>query len=166
MFVYSFCFFLSFSKQGWASVQTPNGSGGGATAPNPTRKLEAHFFWVGVASAAYPQLRRLRTCFIIFVKSQKRNIFFGGSGLGCIPPTSQAFAHVLSFFFKVAEAGEGFVPNPERKPCPPTPGDAKGARRGKREKGGRGCGPKPWQGRTVFCFLFVVFLLFFVSGAT
>ena len=123
--------------------------------------------------------------------------FLGGSGFGCIPPTSQPshmfyhfckiaeaelffcrewprlhtpyFASLRScfiFFFKVAEAGEGFVPNPERKPCPPTPGDAKGARRGKREKGGRGRGPKPWQGRTVFCFLFVIFLLFFVSGAT
>ena len=112
--------------------------------------------------------------------------FMGGSGFGCIPPTSQAshmFYHFCKiaeaehffcgewpslmfyrFFFKVAEAGEGFVPNPERKPCPPTPGDAKGARRGKREKGGRGCGPKPWQGRTVFCFPFCSFLIVFCFG--
>ena len=56
----------------------------------------------------------------------------------------------VSHFLFVAEAGEGFGPNPERKPCPPTLGDTKGARRGKRQKRGGAVAPNPQNGEFFF----------------
>ena len=152
MFVYSFCFFLSFSKQGWASVQTPNGSGGGATAPNPTRKLEAHFFWVGVASAAYPQLRRLRTCFIIFVKSQMRNIFWGGVASAAYPLLRKPSLMFYRFISKLQKRGRALSQTPSGSPVFRPLGTRRGQEGVKEKKGGGAAAPNPGKDGQFFVF--------------
>jgi hypothetical protein len=152
MFVYSFCFFLSFAKTGMGFSPNPEWKRGRGYGSKPHAEVGSAFFLGGSGFGCIPPTSQASHMFDHFCKIAEAEHFFGGSGLGCIPATSQAFAHVLLFFFKVAEAGEGFVPNPERKPCLPTPGDAKGARRGKREKGGGAAAPNPGKDGQFFVF--------------
>jgi hypothetical protein len=105
-------------------------NGGGAAAPNPARKLEAHFL-------------------IIFV---------WGEWLRLHTPT---FAGLRVFFpiFLSRKRGRASAQTLTEAPCPPTLGDTKGARRGKREKGGGAAAPNlPKTAVFFFCsFLFVLF---------
>ena len=99
---YSFCFFFL-------------RNGGGAAAPNPTRKLEACCF---VACCFWGEWLRLHT------------------------PSSQTFAFFFRCFCR--GSGGGLRPKPRAEaPCPPTLGDTKGARRGTRDKGGGAAAPNP-----------------------
>ena len=90
-------------------------------------------------------------------------IFLGGVASAASPPLRRP-SHMFFGCFVADKAGEGFDPNPERKPCPPTLGDTKGARNGKRDKG-EGLRPQTSRRTKKFFFSFCSFSFFFVSGA-
>ena len=129
VFFIVFVFFLHSRNGGGLRPKPRMEAGEGLRLQTPRGSWKHIFYWVGVASAAYPQLRRLRTCFIIFVKSQKRNIFLGGVASAAYPLLRKP-SLMFYRFFQSRRSGGGLCPKPRAEALSSDPWGHEGGKKG------------------------------------